>query len=194
MPPAKPFLVIVCGLTGSGKSTLARALANRLGLPVINSDAVRKQIVGNTGKNLVPFESGIYSQAMTERTYAAMADLAEKNILSGDGAILDGTFHRKTNWEKILEVAVRYKVLFAVIHCYASEETTRRRLASRLAQRTDISDGRWEIYQRQKEACEPMEEIPPAAHLELNTAEPVEDLVRRVEKFLQVRFRQGTTQ
>ncbi len=194
MPPAKPFLVIVCGLTGSGKSTLARALADRLGIPVINSDTVRKQIVGNVGKNLVPFESGIYSQAMTERTYARMADLAEKNILSGKGVILDGTFHRKTNWEKILELAERYKVFFAVIRCYASDETTRSRLAKRLAQRTDISDGRWEIYQRQKEAYEPMEEIPESAHLELNTAEPVEDLVRRVERFLRLRFRQGTTQ
>jgi predicted kinase len=188
MPPTKPFLVIVCGLTGSGKSVLARALGDRLGMPVINSDAVRKQMVGNVGKNLVPFQSGIYSQAMTERTYAGMADLAEQHIPSGEGAILDGTFHRKANWEKILELAERYKVFFAVIRCYASDETTRSRLAKRLAQRTDISDGRWEIYQQQKEAYEPMEEIPESAHLELNTAEPVEDLVRRVERFLRLRF------
>jgi uncharacterized protein len=194
MPPANSFLVIVCGLTGSGKSALARALADRLVMPIINSDAVRKQMVGDFGKNLVPFGSGIYSQAMTERTYARMADLAEKHILSGQGAILDGTFHRKANWEKILELAERYNVLFAVIRCYASDETTRSRLASRLAQGTDSSDGRWEIYQRQKEAYEPMEEIPAAAHLKLNTAEPVEDLVRRVEEFLRVRFRPGTTQ
>ncbi|MBI4526823.1 MAG: phosphotransferase, partial [Deltaproteobacteria bacterium] len=38
----KPFIIIVCGLTGSGKSTLARALSQRLGVPVINSDATRK--------------------------------------------------------------------------------------------------------------------------------------------------------
>lgn len=193
MPSAKPFLVIFCGLTGSGKSVLARALGDRLGMPVINSDAVRKQIVGNVGKNLVPFQSGIYSQAMTERTYARMAELAEKNILSGEGAILDGTFHRKANWEKILELAERYRIPLAIICCYASDEITRSRLASRLALGTDISDGRWEIYQRQKEAYEPIEEIPAAAHLKLNTAEPVEDLVRRVETFLRVRFREGTT-
>jgi uncharacterized protein len=193
MPPAKPFLVIVCGLTGSGKSTLARALGDRLGMPVINSDAVRKQIVGNSGKNLVPFESGIYSHATTERTYARMADLAEQHILSGEGAILDATFHRKANWEKILELAERYRIPLAIIRCYASDETTRSRLASRLAQGTDISDGRWEIYQQQKEAYEPIEEISAAAHLELDTAEPVEDLVRRVEKFLRLRFREGTT-
>ena len=190
--PAKPFLVMICGLTGSGKSALARALGDRLRMPVINSDAVRKQMVGNGGKNLVPFESGIYSQEMTERTYARMADLAEKNILSGKGAILDGTFHRKTNWEKILKLAERYRILVAVIRCYASDETTRIRLAKRLAQGTDISDGRWEIYQRQKEAYEPIEEYPATAHLELNTAEPVEDLVRRVEKFLRLRIRRST--
>ena len=194
MPPARPFVVIICGLTGSGKSVLARALADRLDIPVINSDAVRKQMVGNVGKNLVAFESGIYSQEMTERTYAQMADLAEKNILSGHGAILDGTFSRKTNREKILELAERYRILLAVIRCYASDDTTRIRLENRLAEGTDISDGRWEIYHRQQEAYEPMEEIPAAACLDLNTEEPVEDLVRRVEEFLRVRFRQGTTQ
>jgi uncharacterized protein len=193
MPSAKPFLVIFCGLTGSGKSVLARALGEKLGMPVINSDAVRKQMVGNVGKNLVPFESGIYSHAMTERTYARMADLAEQHILSGEGAILDGTFHRKANWEKILELAERYRIPLAIIRCYASDETTRIRLAKRLALGMDISDGRWEIYQQQKGAYEPMEEIAAAAGLDLNTSEPVEDLVRRVEKFLS-RFCQATPQ
>ena len=48
--PFKPFLVIVCGLTGSGKSTLARELGERLAMPVINSDSVRKAMAGNPGK------------------------------------------------------------------------------------------------------------------------------------------------
>ena len=191
MQPAKPFLVIVCGLTGSGKSTLARELAKRLGMPVINSDAVRKQIAGDSRRRIVAFEAGIYSQAITESTYARMADLAEKHILSGEGAILDATFSRRANREKILELAGRHTILLVVIRCFASEETTRNRLAKRLAQGMDLSDGRWEIYQRQKEAYEPIEEISAASRLELNTAEPVEDLGRRVEKFL-LRIRQPT--
>lgn len=68
--PLKPFLVIVCGLTGSGKSTLARELGERLAMPVINSDSVRKAMAGNPGKNIVPFGMGIYREAMTKKTYA----------------------------------------------------------------------------------------------------------------------------
>jgi uncharacterized protein len=98
------------------------------------------------------------------------------------------------NWKKILELAERYRILLTVIRCYASDQTIRSRLAKRLAQGKHISDGRWEIYQRQKKAYEPIEELPATSYLQLNTAEPVEDLVRRVEKFLRLRFRQGTTQ
>ena len=45
----RPFSVIVCGLTGSGKSTLARELGERMGMPVINSDTLRKAIAGKLG-------------------------------------------------------------------------------------------------------------------------------------------------
>lgn len=61
--PLKPFLLIICGLTGSGKSTLARALGERLGMPVINSDSVRKAIAGKQGSQIVPVNDGIYSSA-----------------------------------------------------------------------------------------------------------------------------------
>src|SRR4029453_24512 len=74
----KPFLLIVCGLTGRGKSTLARELGERLGMPVINSDTVRKAIAGKRRRQVVPLNAGIYSSRMTEKTYAKMAKEAEK--------------------------------------------------------------------------------------------------------------------
>src|SRR5262245_41977316 len=91
----KPFLVIVCGLTGSGKSTLARELGGRLGMPVINSDTIRKAIAGKHGPQAVPFNEGLYSLPMTEKTYVKIAQEGEKQILKGEGAILDATFGQK---------------------------------------------------------------------------------------------------
>src|SRR4030095_16522562 len=98
----KPLLVIVCGLTGSGKSTLARELGERLGMPVINSDTVRKAIAGKLRRQVVPLNAGIYSSRMTEKTYAKMAKEGEKQILEGEGAILDATFGQRAHREKIV--------------------------------------------------------------------------------------------
>ncbi|HEY3153930.1 MAG TPA: AAA family ATPase [Candidatus Binatia bacterium] len=98
--PFQPFLVLICGLSGSGKSTLARELGERLGMAVINSDVVRKAIAGKSGYDIAPLNEGIYSPTMTAKTYARMARQAERQILLGQGAILDATFIRKAQRRK----------------------------------------------------------------------------------------------
>ncbi len=190
----KPFLLIVCGLTGSGKSTLARELGERLGMPVINSDTVRKAIAGKPGRQAVPFNEDIYSPDMTEKTYAKIAREAEKQILEGEGAILDATFGQKAHREKIVRLAEKHAVPLVLIHCVASDETTKKRLAQREAEGKDVSDGRWEIYSKQKAAYEPINELPLANCLELNTELPREQLVRASEKFLRAQVGQAREQ
>jgi uncharacterized protein len=187
----KPFLVIVCGLTGSGKSTLARELGERLGMPVINSDTVRKAIAGKLGRQAVPYNEGIYSLNMTEKTYAKIAREAEKQILKGEGAILDATFGLKAHREKIIRLAKNHTVPLVLIHCVASDETTEKRLAQREAEGKDVSDGRWEIYSKQKAAFEPIKELPLTNFLKLNTELPREQLARVSEKFLRAQVGQA---
>jgi hypothetical protein len=182
--PFKPFLLIVCGLTGSGKSTLARELGERLGMPVINSDVVRKAIAGSPGRQVVPLNRGIYSSKMTEKTYAKMAQEAENQMLEGEGAILDATFGQKTHREKIFRLAEKHRNPLVLIHCIASDEATKERLAQRQAEGKDVSDGRWEIYSKQKAAFETIDELPFKHCLKLNTDLPREQLARVSEAFL----------
>ena len=184
----KPFLVLICGFSGSGKSTLARALGEGLGLAVINSDVVRKMIVGKTGRHAVALNQGIYGPAMTDKTYARMARDAERQILLGRGAILDATFGRKQHGEKIASLAAKHKVPILVIHCSTSEATTERRLRLREVQGMDVSDGRWEIYLAQKATYEPLDEFASQTVLELETDLPLEHLVRDCEVFLRSRL------
>jgi uncharacterized protein len=184
--PIKPFVVMISGLTGSGKSTLARELGSRLGMPVINSDVVRKAIAGSAGREVVPLNQGIYSLKMTEKTYAKMAREAEKQILE-EGAILDATFGQRANRERIVRLAEKHRVPLVSIHCFASDETTKKRLAEREAEGKDVSDGRWEIYLKQKAAYQPINELPSANCLNLNTEAPLNELVRSSEKFLRAR-------
>jgi len=184
----KPFVVIICGFSGSGKSTLARALGERLGLAVINSDVVRKMIAGKTGRHAVALNQGIYGAGMTAKTYASMARQAEKQILLGQGAILDATFGRKRQGEKIVCLAAKHKIPLLVIHCSTSEATTERRLRLRAAQGMDVSDGRWETYLAQKATYEPMDEFTPESVLKLETDVPLDHLVRDCEAFLRSRL------
>ena len=187
----KPFLVIVCGLTGSGKSMLARELGERLGMSVINSDTVRKAIAGKRGPQAVPFNEEIYSLTMTEKTYAKIAREAERQILEGEGAILDATFGQRSHREKIVRLAEKHRVPIVLIHCVASDETTEKRLAQREAEGKDVSDGRWEIYSKQKAVYQPINELPLANRLKLNTELPREQLARVSEKFLRAQVGQA---
>ena len=117
---------------------------------------------------------------MTERTYKKMARTAEQMIEQGKSAILDASFVRRAQREKVVRLADKHKIPLLVIHCSASEPTTQERLAQRQAQGLDVSDGRWEVYLEQKKACEPLDEIPVAARLELNTEAALEPIDRRL--------------
>jgi aminoglycoside phosphotransferase family enzyme/predicted kinase len=186
--PLQPFVVMICGLTGSGKSTLARQLSERTGAAVMNSDVIRKAIAGQSGRQFAAYGEGIYSATMTEKTYKKMARTAEQMIAQGKSAILDASFVRRAQRDKVVRLAGKHKIPLLVIHCSASERTTQERLAQRQAQGLDVSDGRWDVYLEQKKACEPLDEIPLAARLELNTDASLDQLTSDSEKFLRRRL------
>jgi aminoglycoside phosphotransferase family enzyme/predicted kinase len=183
--PYKPFLLMICGLTGSGKSTLACELGRRLGMRVISSDATRKALAGTSKRqDTVPYEEGIYSSSMTERTYVQMAEETEKLILKGEGAILDATFHRRAYRQPILGLAAEHNIPLVLVHCRSSEDVVQERLRKRAEEGRGLSDGRWEVYLKQKDAFEPVQEAPAGNYLVIDTEAPLDVLVQNVERFL----------
>jgi uncharacterized protein len=184
----QPFLVMICGLTGSGKSTLGRALSERTGMTVINSDVLRKEIAGKSGRQFAAYGEEIYSATMTEKTYKKMARTAEQQIAQGKGALLDATFLRRAQREKFVRLAGKHKIPLLLIHCSASDLTTQARLAHRQAQGQDVSDGRWEIFVRPKDAFESFDDIEFSARLELDTEAPAATLADACEKFFRARL------
>ena len=52
----------------------------------------------------------------------------------------------------------------------------------------DVSDARWETYVAQKAAYQAMQEFRPENILELDTDEPLEQLIGECEKFLRSRL------
>lgn len=87
-------LVLVGGLPGTGKSTLAGALADRLGLSLISSDRVRKELAGVPAERpmTATYGTGLYDRAGTERTYAELLSRAGRLLGSGESVVLDASW------------------------------------------------------------------------------------------------------
>lgn len=176
---AKPVLVVICGLMGTGKSTLARALAERVGLEVIRSDVVRKELVGIEEENhrYETFGGGIYSEKFFDATYDALFRRAEALLGAGKGVVIDASFKRRGYRERAKEIAAQHGAPFLLIESSCSDQVVKRRLETRTREKRDVSDGRWSLFKSQKADFEVISELPEKEHLRVNTDRPVEDCI-----------------
>lgn len=165
------MLVITCGLIGTGKSTLAAVLAEKTGFHILRSDEIRKEIAGVAREEhrYEAFGGGIYSKVYFERTYEALFKRGKALLEKGEGVILDASFTESKYRAQAFELAKELDVPFLVIECICSDEEIRKRLEKRVSEGSDVSDGRWEIYRKQKAATGRMEKIPGSEHIIIDT-------------------------
>jgi aminoglycoside phosphotransferase family enzyme/predicted kinase len=150
----KPTLYVFFGLSGTGKSTLASAWSERHRLAVYNSDRARKELVAGIPaeeRRWEPFEQGLYSPEYTVRTYRTLASLAGARLMRGESVVLDATYADEDERKRLVELARAAAADVRFILCTCPEEEIRRRLIDRAQIEGQVSDGRWEIYLRQKE-------------------------------------------
>ncbi len=150
-------LLVFMGLTAGGKSTLAEAYAERSNGMHINTDRVRKRLAGiePTRRRPDKIDQGIYSPELTERTYQQLLDQAEDAFAAGSSLVLlDGSYAKRTQRECVRARGREMEVAVLFIYCFCTEEETRRRLEMRSHDDSAVSDGRWEIYQHQKQTFE----------------------------------------
>jgi predicted kinase len=168
-------LINMVGLSGTGKSFLASALAARLGAVVISSDVVRKRLLGvePAERHIEPWERGIYTPEMTERTYEAMLEEAQPHLERGRPVILDATFVLRRYREAAADLARRRGARYLAVECLAQESVARERLARRPEDPWTASDGRWEIFAVQRERFEPLTEVAKRDVLQVDTARPL---------------------
>ncbi len=180
------MLIITVGVTGSGKSYLANALAAHLGAAVFSSDATRKRLLGieATEPRFEPFETGSYAPEITERTYDAL--LAEAHIwLDRDKpVILDASFLARKYRQAALHLAQEVDAPFLALECEADEALIWQRLSERRGQERVVSDGRWEIYQKQQETREPVDELPVGSHAITDVSRSLREQLAAVDQHL----------
>jgi uncharacterized protein len=183
LPPA---LIMMVGVTGSGKSYLAHALAARLGAVVISSDVTRKRLAGleSTQSQVEPIDEGIYSSAMTARTYEEMVRQATPFLEKGRSVILDASYLKRGNREEARNLAIEKGVRFLAVECTADESLVKERLKLRRSAVWSPSDGRWEVYRAQLERTEPPSELAEGTLLTIDGWLALAEQLDRVEAFL----------
>jgi len=174
-------LFITTGLVGTGKSEVAQALAKRLGLVVLSSDVTRKQLlaVALAEHRFENFGEGIYSPEISRLTYDTLLTEAKKVLSGNDSVIIDASFIKAGERLRAQSLAQEIGADFLVIECTLDKKIAKQRLDERLKQGS-VSDGRWEIYEPQRNALEPVVEIPALNHVIIDTALPVRETVRQV--------------
>ena len=167
--PKGIFLMV--GPTGVGKSVAAGELARRWGIRRLMADRIRKELAG-----IPPLErrseatgKGIYTPRFNRLTYEELLRRAEASLRHRKPVILDATFLRRQHRKPVYALGQRFNVPVWVLWCRAPEPLTHRRLDAR-ALTPSISDGTWEIYQRQATHLEPVREAPPGQVIEIDTS------------------------
>lgn len=177
----RPVIWVVCGLPASGKSTIAAALGEILGLEILRSDAVRKQLFDLSAETAViqPFEEGIYSQEVTALTYGRLLLQAQELMASGRSVILDATYGSSRHRREVLRLARDTDANIFFIECAARTEV----LIERLRRREigpSVSDARVQHFQQLQERFEPLSDIREEVHLRVDTEEPLQQNLNRI--------------
>ncbi|MFJ1973856.1 AAA family ATPase [Streptomyces sp. NPDC087903] len=136
-------LTLVGGLPGSGKSTLSGALADRLGVTLLSSDRVRKELAGIPAEQSAAagYGEGLYTPEWTARTYATLLDRAAALLSAGESVVLDATWSDAGQRKAARSVAERTSADLVALHCHVPDDVTTARLRARASGPSDADLG-----------------------------------------------------
>jgi len=144
-------LFLTCGPTGCGKSAVAEELAFQLGIEQFSSDRERKHLAGVA---LTDHRADIYTSEWNQVTYRRLLVLAGEELDAGRSVIVDATFRHDADRNNFLQMGKMAGAAVVVLYMDCPADLARQRLEQRGRQGTAVSDGTWQIYQKQMEDFE----------------------------------------
>jgi len=181
-----PVVYVFFGMIATGKSTISQVWAKHKQLPCYNSDRVRKELAGinPTETQRESADSGIYTKGFSQKTYNALLNKAEAKLQQGDSVIIDASYQYAHDRQGIRELAKELKCQVYFILCQCPEAEMKLRMELRGKDPGAVSDGRWEIYLKQKKRFELPDELPDSELIILDTRAPIEELLDKLIKKL----------
>jgi len=153
-----PTLFIMHGVSGSGKSWMSERLIPQLGAIRIRSDVERKRLSGVSSSPLetTGFEEGLYTPAMSHRTYARLLECADQCLKGGFNTIVDAAFLQGEDRRLFADLAAVGGFHFVILACEAELPVLTQRVEQRARQRIDPSDADLTVLTEQLSILQPL--------------------------------------
>ncbi len=178
-----PVLYVFFGMIATGKSTVALAWARHKGLCAYNSDRIRKELAGinPTAGQRESVDAGIYAKEFSRKTYETLRKKAQACLQQGNSVILDASYQYARDRQELRDLAKSLSCRVYFILCTCSEREMKQRMELRAQDPTSVSDGRWEIYLKQRQRFEPPDELAASELIIIDTRAPVGKIVQELE-------------
>jgi len=166
--PQQPLLVAMCGLPGTGKSYFAAKLTEQVPFLILETDRLRKVLV----------EHPKYSTQEHRRVFRSCYQLIQYYLINGYSVLFDATNLNEEFRTYLYDIAEATHAPLALVHATAPQNTVRRRLKQRKADRhaNTYSDAGWLIYTR----LAPVEEPVQRDHYALDTSKDISPVLDEV--------------
>jgi len=159
---APPLLLVVRGLTGVGKSTLSESICDSLGIELLQTDAVRRELfepaddsaADQSAGESAGYSEGAYCPDARQRVYDELFARAAQLLENRQSVVLDGTFLTTELRQRAAALAPRFGAAFLLIECHCPDEVAAERIAARRAAGGSLSQSRPEFVSRQRAEAE----------------------------------------
>ncbi len=149
--PAPSWLCLTHGVSGSGKSWYSQQLLETLGAIRLRSDVERKRLYGldARARSGAAVDTGIYTRAASQRTYARLAELAGTVLDAGYPVIVDATFLHADQRRPFAALADARHIPWLICAFSAPEAVLRERVVQRETEGQDASEAGLAVLERQ---------------------------------------------
>ena len=181
-----PVVYVFFGMIATGKSSISQGWAWLKQARCYNSDWVRKELAGinPTESQRESVDSGIYTKEFSDKTYQTLLERAEARLKQGDSVIVDASYQYAQDRQNIKDLARKLNCQAYFILCQCPEAEMKRRMDLREKDPAAVSDGRWEIYEKQKNRFEAPDELSADELIILDTQGSLEELLEELEEKL----------
>ena len=168
----RPTVYVFCGLPASGKSLHAGRLAEAFHIPLLQSDAVRRELFPASlaaAPEKLGYGDGLYRKERRRFVYSHLLNHAHEILKERCSLVLDATFAERKWRQEVVRLAVDQDANVIFAECRCSLDTLEQRLAER-ALKPGLSDARQHHLPGFVKDYEPFDEpLPPHTHVVVDT-------------------------